>query len=141
MLRVDTLPVPVLGQPDSNESDVVSAIHQPKGSFRLRNSRGLLAVLVAISYLLLGALHGLHDLDVTNPAGQSEIASLLGHGEHADQKALAGHHCHGCFSVAVAQPAQSAALRELVAAPEPVRQPGIAGENPDTDSPPPKHLT
>ena len=114
--------------------------------FRLsytRNWRGLVAVFVAVMYLLSGALHGAHDIDVTSPSGGSEIASMLegGAAGHGDHKALAGHHCHGCFSVAVVQPVQPETAADVMAAPVPQRQPALAGIAPDTDSPPPKHLT
>ena len=113
-------------------------------SFRgLRNWRGLVAVLVATMYLLSGVLHGAHDIDVTSPSGGSEIASILDNGltGHDDHKAPGGHHCHGCFSVAVAQPLQSAAVAELMAATLVPHQPVLTGIAPDTDFPPPKHLT
>lgn len=121
----------------------MTAIHRANRSSRLRNWRGLVAVLVAVMYLLSGALHGAHDIDVTSPSGGSEIASMLDDGStsHDDHKALAGHHCHGCFSVAVAQPVPSGAAAEIIAAPVPQRQPALAGIVPDTDSPPPKYLT
>jgi len=114
--------------------------------FRLsctRNWRGLVAVFVAVMYLLSGALHGAHDIDVTSPSGGSEIASILddaaaGHGDH---KALAGHHCHGCFSVAVAPQMHADAAADVIAAPVSQRQPALAGIAPDTTSPPPKYLT
>lgn len=108
-----------------------------------RNWRGLVAVVVATMYLLAGALHGAHDIDVTSPSGGSEIASILDDGlaGHSDHKALAGHHCHGCFSVAVVQPAQPDAVAELSAEPPLPHQAALAGIAPDTDSPPPKHLT
>ena len=80
------------------------APRQPLGYCRPRNWRGLLAVLIAAVYLLAGALHGLHDIDVTTPTGGSEIAAVLDSSGHTDHKALGGHHCHGCFSVTVAQP-------------------------------------
>ena len=94
-------------------------------------------------YLLSGALHGAHDIDVTSPSGGSEIASILDDGAagDSDHKALGGHHCHGCFSVAVAQPVQSEAAADIVAAPLAQRQPALVGIAPDTDSPPPKRLT
>lgn len=112
--------------------------------FRLsttRNWRALVAVLVAILYLLSGVLHGAHDIDVTSPAGGSEIASILDDGAagHDDHKAIGGHHCHGCFSVAVAQPLLAEAAADIVAAPVPQRAPALLGIAPDTDSPPPKH--
>ena len=114
--------------------------------FRLsctRNWRGLVAVFVAVMYLLSGALHGAHDIDVTSPSGGSEIAAMLEHGaaDHGDHKALGGHHCHGCFSVAVAQPLLAGASADIIAAPVPQREPALIGIAPDTDSPPPKHLT
>ena len=108
-----------------------------------RNWRGLMAVLVAVMYLLSGVLHGAHDIDVTSPSGGSEIASILddsatGHGDH---KTAGGHHCHGCFSIAVAQPMQSGAAADIVAAPIAQREPALIGIAPDTDFPPPKHPT
>ncbi len=121
----------------------MTSIRRPYRVCDLRNWRGLLAVLVAGLYLLSGVLHGAHDIDVTSPSGGSEIASILddGSADHGDHKGFAGHHCHGCFSVAVAQPAQSNAGNEPVAARPSPHQRKLAGIVPDTDSPPPKHLT
>ncbi|MCK1707705.1 MULTISPECIES: hypothetical protein [unclassified Bradyrhizobium] len=118
----------------------MTAIRRANRSSHLRNWRGLLAVLIAAVYLLTGVLHGLHDIDVTTPAGGSEIAAVLDSSGHADDKALGGHHCHGCFSVTVAQPAPSAASSELVSASVPQCAARLAGIVPDTDSPPPKHI-
>jgi hypothetical protein len=94
-------------------------------------------------YLLSGVLHGAHDIDVTSPSGGSEIASILDDGStgHGDHKGLVGHHCHGCFSVAVMQPLLAETGADIVAAPIPQREPALIGIAPDTDSPPPKHLT
>ncbi|MBR0789050.1 hypothetical protein JQ631_08215 [Bradyrhizobium manausense] len=100
-----------------------------------------MAVLVATMYLLSGVLHGAHDIDVTSPSGGSEIASLFGNGGHGDHTALGGHHCHGCFSIAVAQTLQSEVTADIVAAPVVQRAPALVGIAPDTDSPPPKSLT
>ena len=121
----------------------MTAIRRPIRLFRLRNWRGLLAACLAISYLLSGALHGAHDIDVTSPSGGSEIASIVEDGSagHGDHKAFGGHHCHGCFSVAVVQPVQPETAADVMDAPVPQRQPALAGIAPDTDSPPPKHLT
>ncbi|WP_439711254.1 hypothetical protein [Bradyrhizobium japonicum] len=122
----------------------MTAIRRAHRSSRLRNWRGLVAVLVAVMYLLSGVLHGAHDIDVTSPSGGSEIASIVEDGSaagHGDHKALGGHHCHGCFSVAVAQPLLAGAATDIVAAPVPQREPALLGIAPDTDSPPPKHLT
>lgn len=115
----------------------------PIRSSQLRNWRALLAVLVAVIHLLSGVLHGAHDIDVTSPSGGSEAALILDNGSagHGDHKALAGHHCHGCFSVAVAEAVQSAALAELMTATQMPYQPVLAGIAPDTDSRPPKYLT
>ncbi|MGY8633886.1 hypothetical protein RAD15_15535 [Bradyrhizobium sp. 14AA] len=117
------------------------ATRQPSGFRRPRNWRGLLSVLIAVVYLLAGALHGLHDIDVTTPGGGSEIAAVLdGSTGHGDHKAIGGHHCHGCFSVAVVQPAPTAASVALASTTRPQRAPRLAGIVPDTDSPPPKHI-
>lgn len=126
-----------------NLSHLVIATYRVYRFSHLRNWRGLVAVLVAVMHLLSGALHGVHDIDVTSPAGGSEIASIVDNGSigHGDHKALGGHHCHGCFSVAVAQLMQAEAAADFVAAPVPQRAPALIGIAPDTESPPPKHLT
>lgn len=99
----------------------------------------MLSVLIAVVYLLAGALHSAHDIDVTTPGGGSEIAAALdGATGHSDHKAIGGHHCHGCFSLAVTQPAPSTAAIPLVSASRPQPAPRLAGIIPDTDSPPPK---
>ncbi len=117
------------------------ANRQSSAKFRPRNWRGLLSVLIAVVYLLAGALHGSHDIDVTTPGGGSEIAAALNAPtDHADHKAIGGHHCHGCFSLAVTQPASSTASPALVSATSPQHAPQLAGIIPDTDSPPPKHI-
>lgn len=114
---------------------------RPFGLSHPRNWRGLIAVLVAVTYLLSGMLHGAHDIDVTSPAGGSELAAVLdGSTDHADDKAIGGHHCHGCFSVTVAQPAPSAVSIARVSASRPQHAPRLAGIIPDTDSPPPKPI-
>ncbi len=117
------------------------ANRQPSGSRRSRTWRGLLSVLIAAVYLLAGALHGAHDIDVTTPRGGSEIAAAVdaanGHGDH---KVIGGHHCHGCFTLTVAQPAPAAAAIALASAPTPQRAPRLAGIVPDTDSPPPRPI-
>jgi len=117
----------------------VLANRPPAESRRPRHWRGLLAVLIALVYLFAGAFHGLHDIDVTTPGGGLEIAAVLDDSTgHADHKALGGHHCHGCFSVAVSQSAPPGASIVLVSASRPQRGPRLAGIVPDTDSPPPK---
>lgn len=120
----------------------MTATRRPIRLFRLRNWRGLLAACLALAYLLSGVLHTCQCLDVTNPFGQLEIAAGCGSdcGE-TDSKAVAGHHCHGCFSVAFVQLYQPDAMSELVTASTLPLLPRLAGIVPDTDSPPPKHLT
>lgn len=126
---------------DRNQSDVVRANRQPSGTCRPRNWRGLLSVLIAVVYLLASALHGSHDIDVTTPGGGSEIAAVLdGPAGHGDHKAVGGHHCHGCFSVAVTQPAPAFASAAHASATRPQHAPRLAGIVPDTDSPPPRSI-
>lgn len=115
------------------------ANRQTSETCRPRHWRALLSVLIAVVYLLGGALHSAHDIDVTTPGGGSEIAAVLdGASGHSDHKAIGGHHCHGCFSLAVTQPALSTVAIALVSATRPQPAPRLAGINPDTDSPPPK---
>jgi len=106
---------------------------------RLRTLRGAVAVCLMLAYVLAGVLHGVCDLDVTNPAGKSEIASVLnGKAGHPEQKGgVSEHHCHGCFSVAVPQPPAAEANVEF--AWSPAWPPSIerAGRVPDTEAPPP----
>lgn len=103
--------------------------------------RALLAAWVLFAYLLSGALHGMCDLDVTNPSGKSEIASLVDHkAGHSEQNGLAEHHCHGCFSVAMAQPIQPVVILETCGAPNWTLSTAIVGMDPGTEAPPPKHL-
>jgi hypothetical protein len=126
---------------DRNQSDVVPANRQPSGTCRRRDWRGLLSVLIAVIYLLAGVLHGSHDIDVTTPGGGSEIAAVLdGPSDHSDHWAIGGHHCHGCFSLTVTQPAPAAVTVALASASSPHRAPRLAGIVPDTDSPPPKPI-
>lgn len=117
----------------------MTAIRRPYSFCSLRNWRGLVAVLVAVMYLLSGVLHGAHDIDVTSPAGGSEIVSILDDGAagHDDHKAIGGHHCHGCFFVALMQPLQSKTTADIVAAPIPQRTLALVGIAPDTASRPP----
>jgi hypothetical protein len=133
----------MLPQANQEPSDSVTSTRRPTRFRTLRNWRGVVAVLVATMYLLAGVLHGAHDIDVTSPSGGSEMALMLDNGSsgHSDHKAIGGHHCHGCFSVAVAQPVLASAGTDLVAATPVPHHPVLSGIAPDTDSPPPKHLT
>ncbi len=109
---------------------------------RPRLLRRIAALCLMIAYLLAGTLHGACDLDVAHAsAGKPEIASLLDKAGHSDQRGIADHHCHGCFSVAVPQLQLAAVPAEIVAAtdwPIPAISAGILSES---DSPPPRHLT
>ncbi|MGY3035627.1 hypothetical protein ACVIIV_004797 [Bradyrhizobium sp. USDA 4354] len=117
------------------------ANRQPSGSCRSRNWRALLSVLIAAVYLLASTLHGSHDIDVSTPGGGPEIAAVLdGAVGHSDHKVIGSHHCHGCFSLTVTQPAPLTASVTLVSATSPRPAPRLAGIVPDTDSPPPKHF-
>ncbi|WP_244422166.1 hypothetical protein [Bradyrhizobium sp. ORS 285] len=103
--------------------------------------RRIAALCVIAAYLLAGALHGACDLDVAHASsGKPEIAALLDHAGHSDQRGVADHHCHGCFSVSVPQLQLAAVPADIVAAtdwPIPVLRAGILS---DAESPPPKHL-
>lgn len=106
--------------------------------------RRVMAILCVIVYLLAGALHGACDIDVTNPAPHSMAVmsgtSDAGHNA-ADKAMIADHHCHGCFSVSVADPVSTSvpvAFSSLVRA---ATQPDHIGATPVLDTPPPKHLT
>lgn len=109
--------------------------------FRPRNWRGSLAVVCAMLYLLSGALHASQCVDVANPFGQSELISMAGTPGDGDGKTIAAHHCHGCFSVTVAQPVEPDTSVDLHTVPTSFREPASAGIDPDMESPPPKHLT
>jgi hypothetical protein len=103
--------------------------------------RRIAALCLMLAYLLAGALHGACDLDVAHASsGKPEIAMLLDKAGHADQRGIADHHCHGCFSVAVPQLQLAMLLSDIVAATDwPAPAPGV-GILSDSDSPPPKHL-
>ena len=92
-----------------------------------------------VMYVLAGALHGLCDLDVTNPAGKVAI-SLADKSTGHSEKGAPGHHCHGCFSVSVPAPVTAAIGIE------PAREAVVAhvvllrGLPSGIDPPPPKSL-
>jgi hypothetical protein len=114
----------------------------------LRIRRSIMAALVAAMYLLTGALHGLCDLDVTNPAGNGAVLAIstavaadTGVAGQSEKGISAERHCHGCFAASVSQPASPAAVIELrYAAPQPPRV-HLADVMLDTETPPPKHLS
>jgi hypothetical protein len=103
--------------------------------------RRFVALGMMLAYLLACVLHGISDLDVAHaPSSQPEIAVLLDQAGHSDQKSIADRHCHGCFSVTVAQSHIGAALVAHMVAPNWPRPIVAIGMVFDTDSPPPKDL-
>ena len=108
-------------------------------SSALRVPRRAVAALVVVIYVLAGALHGLCDLDVTNPSGKISISLADKSTGHSEKGAL-GHHCHGCFSVSVPAPVTAAMdielTHKLVVASVVLRR----GLPPGIDPPPPKYL-
>lgn len=109
-------------------------------SLLVRLPRRMLAALVLGIYLMAGVLHGVCDLDVTNPSGKTVI-SLADKGVGQSEKGpLADHHCHGCFSVSVPAPVVIALAVERthdVAVAHVVLRHGIS---PGIDPPPPRTL-
>lgn len=110
-------------------------------NLRLR-PRGLAALLLMVTYLFAGVLHGLYDIDVTTPYGNFAVArSVDKPAGQSDKGGVAEHHCHGCFSVLVPAPVQVSVAIE----PKPVLLPQLetrdSGLIPGIDTPPPKNLT
>jgi hypothetical protein len=91
-------------------------------------------------YVLAGALHGFHDIDVANPFGKSFI-SISADGSQSEKGIAPEHHCHGCFSVSIPAPATAAAdimpAMKLTVLGDVQRR----GLPPGLDPPPPKFLT
>jgi len=106
----------------------------------LRLPRRFFAAFVLMMYLLAGALHGFCDLDVANNSGPSIITSMKNDFSHDGKGAVAEHHCHGCFSVALPELAAASLLIEptqkMFAASSVLSQ----GLSPGIDPPPPKSL-
>ena len=112
--------------------------------FRLtlsRSSRGIMAALVLIAYIVSGVLHGVYDVDVTNPSGQTVISLLKSKTGQSDKGAIVEHHCHGCFSVSVPNSVGPVVVlkpaRKMVAA----RSAELRVVHSGIDPPPPKFLT
>jgi hypothetical protein len=92
---------------------LVSIVATVFGHDRLRRPRGILTVLLTVVYMVVGALHGVCDLDVTNRSGKSVVTMSAGTDTDASGKAMAAeHHCHGCFSVSMPTPVQAASMIE-----------------------------
>ena len=99
-----------------------------------------MAAFVTLLYVLAGALHGFHDLDVANSSGKV-IVSIGEDGGQSEKGIATEHHCHGCFSVSIPSPVTAVAdvksAQDVIIPldiPRPGRPPGI-------DPPPPKFLT
>ncbi|MGB5902481.1 MAG: hypothetical protein WBF99_18240 [Xanthobacteraceae bacterium] len=79
----------------------------------LQVPRRTITLLVLMTYLCVGALHGLCDLELSKPSG-SVVVSLVQEGTgHSDAGIVADHHCHGCFSVSVPAPLTFATISEV----------------------------
>ncbi|WP_244396064.1 hypothetical protein [Afipia carboxidovorans] len=106
-----------------------------------RSSRGIVAALVLIAYIVSGVLHGVYDVDVTNPSGQMVISLVKGKTGQPDQGVIVEHHCHGCFSVSVPTPVGPIVVlkpaRKMVA----TRSAELHVVDSGIDPPPPKFLT
>ncbi|KPF89983.1 hypothetical protein IP86_26745 [Rhodopseudomonas sp. AAP120] len=117
---------------------------QPTSHFRLlRRFRALAVVCMAAAYLLSGLLHNSCDLDFARTGGDVQIASIAHDGaSHDDGGALAGHHCHSCFSVSVpASPAPAPVATTLAATLLSHATAALIDRAHGLDPPPPKTLT
>ncbi|MEW6146725.1 MAG: hypothetical protein AB1745_01950 [Pseudomonadota bacterium] len=95
------------------------------------------------AYLFSGALHGLYDIDVTNPIGQPAVilAPVDKGSDQSEKGGFVGHHCHGCFSVSLPAPLQSASVAvEPTIAKLPRQTTYQTGLAPGVDPPPPKYI-
>jgi hypothetical protein len=93
-------------------------------------------------YLLAGALHGLCDLDVTNPSGTAVIAMAAANDTDGAGKGTATeHHCHGCFLVSMPAPVLASATIEPGAAVIPQQLSRGSDLVLGMDTPPPKLRT
>ncbi|WP_420131188.1 hypothetical protein [Rhodopseudomonas sp.] len=108
-----------------------------------RTFRALVVVLVATAYLLSGLLHNACDLDFARSGGDVQIASVSHDGaSHDDGGALAGHHCHSCFSVSVpASPVPAPVATTLSATLLSHATAVLIDRDYGLDPPPPKTLT
>jgi hypothetical protein len=142
-VRVDSTLTTVLDKVGSLKRVPVLSIFAIKyGTSRLRTPRGIAAVLLMVTYLLAGALHGLCDLDVAAPSGKGVITMAAAKDVDTSGKGIAAeHHCHGCFSVSMSTPLLASATIEPKAAA--IRQPLSRNSDlvPAIDTPPPKLLS
>ncbi len=106
-----------------------------------RTLRGATAMFVLGMYLLAGVLHGVCDLDVTNPSSKIAVSLIDKAAGHSDKGSLADHHCHGCFSISVPFPVVAAVAAMPTVEVVPTLQVVRRGMPPGIDPPPPKFLT
>jgi hypothetical protein len=107
-----------------------------------RSLRRAMAMFVLGMFLIGGVLHGVCDLDVTNPSGKAAIALVDKSTGHPETGGLADHHCHGCFSVSVPTPVMASPIEVMPTVKvTPALQVARRGLPPGIDPPPPKFLT
>lgn len=99
-------------------------------------------MLLMLTYVFGGLLHGLTDVSPFSSAANAVVFSLADTNDgHSDKGTAAEHHCHGCFSVTISAPPQMSAAVEprvsSLAYPQVCRRDRV----PELDTPPPKFLT
>lgn len=108
----------------------------------LRTTRGIVVVVLVLSYIFGALLH--HDADV-NTFNSSQPAVALASTNKSDAPSsngiLADHHCHGCFSVSISEPSQLSVNVETCILPLDYAKVGPPDRVPELDTPPPKFLT
>jgi len=104
--------------------------------------RGIAAVLTIVVYLFAGFAHSLCATDVANPTGATSFALASDEGGAvADHGLVAGHHCHGCFSVSVPAPFTAVLNEQPVGSFNGLRDVALGDRATGIDPPPPKLLT
>ncbi len=109
---------------------------------RLRTTRGMVVVVLVLSYIFGALLH--HDADV-NPFNSFQPVVALASTDKGDAPSsdgvLADHHCHGCFSVSLSEPSQLSVSVETRIQPLDYAKVSPPHRVPELDTPPPKFLT
>lgn len=104
----------------------------------LRSSRNALVWAVMTAYLIAGILHGVDHLDLASSKVQVVVA-IGDKGDAVPDKAdVAGQHCHGCFSVAIADHAVTPPKLDASGPTGIARNMPPPGERRGIDPPPPK---
>ncbi|WP_245264949.1 MULTISPECIES: hypothetical protein [Rhodopseudomonas] len=108
------------------------------GQGLLRSSRNALVWAVMTAYLIAGILHGVDHLDLASSKVQVVVA-IGDKGDAVPDKAdVAGQHCHGCFSVAIAHHVATPLMTDASDPTGMVRVMPRPGERRGIDPPPPK---